>query len=203
MKQVEYLVAARTLWDQEAATFDTEPDHGMSDPIVKAAWQQLLTGWLPTNASRVLDIGCGTGSLSVLAAIAGHTVMGIDCSPAMIKQAQAKASAQSLNIDFQLMDAATPSLAPASFDVIICRRLLWALPDPPAALERWKNILTQSGQMILIVGFWMTGAGLKANDIIKMLPNGLSLVERTDLRSQSVLWGKQVNDERYALRLTR
>jgi 2-polyprenyl-3-methyl-5-hydroxy-6-metoxy-1,4-benzoquinol methylase len=41
----------------------------------------------------VLDVGCGTGSLSALLAAAGHRVTGVDLAPRMIEQARAKLAA--------------------------------------------------------------------------------------------------------------
>ncbi|BFO20225.1 hypothetical protein SHKM778_66130 [Streptomyces sp. KM77-8] len=53
-------------WDAEAAGFDEEPDHGLRDPRVRAAWAARLRTWLPGRPGDVLDLGCGTGSLSSL-----------------------------------------------------------------------------------------------------------------------------------------
>ncbi len=65
-------------WDSQAATFDEQPDHGLRDPHVRAAWEQLLLPRLPPVPAMIADLGCGTGSLSVLPAAAGHTVAGLD-----------------------------------------------------------------------------------------------------------------------------
>lgn len=203
MQEANYLSDARRIWDQEAATFDTEPDHGLRDPAVKAAWRQLLSQWLPPSPSYVLDLGCGTGSMSVLAAELGHTVVGVDCSPAMIELAQAKAVAHDLPITYQVMDAAKPVIPPASFEAILCRHLLWTLPEPSSVLERWKDLLQPSGRLLLIEGFWQTGAGLHMAELIDQLPSGLSVVETVNLSPLSILWGKPVNDERYAILLAR
>jgi len=202
-QEANYLSDARSAWDCAAATFDTEPDHGLRDLAVKAAWRQLLSQWLPPSPGSVLDLGCGTGSLSVLAAELGHTVVGVDCSPAMIELAQAKAAAHDLPMTYQVMDAAKPTMGQAHFDALICRHLLWALPDPPTVLERWKSLLTPAGRLLLIEGFWVTGGGLKMAEIINMLPKGLSVIETVNLSPLSVLWGKPVNDERYAILLAR
>lgn len=47
----------RELWDREASRFDEEPDHGLADPRVRAAWCELLLLVLPTAPARVLDAG--------------------------------------------------------------------------------------------------------------------------------------------------
>ena len=145
---------ARALWDRAAATFDDEPDHGLRDPAVRLAWTARLRAWLPARPAAVLDIGCGTGSLSLVMAELGHTVSGFDLSPAMIARARAKAAAAGRAIDFQVMDAAAPRLAPGQFEVLVCRHLLWALPDLPAVLRRWAALLRPAGQLVLIEGRW-------------------------------------------------
>ncbi|MGX1157864.1 SAM-dependent methyltransferase [Streptomyces albogriseolus] len=77
-------------WDARAAAFDEEPDHGLRDPRVRAAWAARLKDWLPGRPGDVLDLGCGTGSLSLLAAEQGHRVTGVDRSPAMVELARQK-----------------------------------------------------------------------------------------------------------------
>jgi SAM-dependent methyltransferase len=77
-------------WDEAAATFDNEPDHGLRDPAVKAAWSAVLLPRLPSQRCRIADLGCGTGSVSALFAEAGHEVHGVDQSPRMLEIARAK-----------------------------------------------------------------------------------------------------------------
>lgn len=81
-------------WDREAATFDDEPDHGLRDPVVHAAWGALLERLLPAAPADVADLGCGTGSLSVLLAEAGYRVRGVDVAGEMVAAARTKAAGQ-------------------------------------------------------------------------------------------------------------
>ncbi|MBK3587792.1 class I SAM-dependent methyltransferase, partial [Streptomyces sp. MBT57] len=77
-------------WDAAADSFDEEPDHGLLDPAVRDAWAGRLESWLPATRGDLLDLGCGTGSLSLLAAGQGHRVTAVDRSPRMAEQARAK-----------------------------------------------------------------------------------------------------------------
>lgn len=199
----DYLSQARQVWDEEAASFDEQPDHGMAQPDTKEAWQELLNQWLPQPKAKVADLGCGTGSISVLLAQAGHTVVGIDYSPKMIDLARTKADQSGLNVQFEVMDAARPTLAAGTFDHVVCRHILWTLPEPERVLQRWAKLLTPTGAMFLIEGFWMTGAGLQAEDVVRMLPKEFKSVDVTQLSSIQALWGKEVDDERYAIRVKR
>lgn len=194
------LGSVRQIWDNEAANFDDEADHGLRDPQVRDAWRNRLVGWLSPNPLAVLDIGCGTGSLSVLMAALGHNVTGIDYSPAMLSQAKAKAASLSCHIDFREMDAADPSFPPAEFDAVLCRHVLWALPEPAQVLRRWINLLKPAGRLVLIEGYWFTNAGLHAAEILEALPPSMADVEVENLSDQIDLWGRAVTDERYVVR---
>jgi RimJ/RimL family protein N-acetyltransferase/SAM-dependent methyltransferase len=190
---------ARAYWDGQAASFDNEPDHGLRDPIVSAAWAELLGRWLPAEPAKILDAGCGTGSLSTIMAQMGHDVSGIDLSPAMVAHARAKALDARQDIRFDVMDASHPNLSSNTFDVIVCRHLLWALSEPDRVLRRWVNLLAPNGRLILIEGFWVTGSGLHADEIVKLLPASLTRVAIEHLSGLSNLWGGEVIDERYAI----
>src|SRR5438477_8131922 len=77
-------------WEAAAERFDDEPDHGLRDPAVRAAWAGRMRSWLPGGPARILDLGCGTGSLALLAVEQGHRVTGVDRSAGMVARARAK-----------------------------------------------------------------------------------------------------------------
>jgi SAM-dependent methyltransferase len=185
-----------TSWDEQADTFDDSPDHGLTDPTVRDAWQRLLLPLMPGPSSRVADIGCGTGSLAVLLAEAGHRVCGIDLAPRMFARARAKAAG--LAVDLAVGDASAPPWADGRFDVVLARHVLWALPDPAAALRRWVRLLADDGMLVLVEGRWWTGARLRADEA-----RALVLAERGDAEvtrlDDPARWGGAIDDERYVL----
>jgi 2-polyprenyl-3-methyl-5-hydroxy-6-metoxy-1,4-benzoquinol methylase len=191
------LEEVREFWDNEADTFDEEPDHGLRDPVVREAWTELLTDLLPSPPASVLDIGCGTGSLSLVLAKLNYDVTGVDLSEAMIARAKAKTKAAGYSIPFKVMDAYNPDFSPRQFDVIVCRHLLWALPEPALALQRWSKMLVPGGRLVLIEGDWHTGVGLQSQQVIDALPSTFTIVTVKNLSGQSNLWGGEVTDERY------
>lgn len=193
------LAETRRTWDAAAASFDDEADHGLRDPEIRRAWTSLLRRMLPPQTRTVLDAGCGTGSLSVVLAELGYAVTGIDLSPSMIERAQAKARDWGQVIDFYEMDAGSPQFPPESFDAVVCRHVLWSFPDPAAVLARWVDLLSPSGVLLLIEGYWHTGSGLRAAEIVAALPSALDVVTVEDLSSAAVYWGQSVEDERFVI----
>jgi 2-polyprenyl-3-methyl-5-hydroxy-6-metoxy-1,4-benzoquinol methylase len=166
---------------------------------VRQAWIDLLQELLPLRSGRLLDVGCGTGSLSMVLATLGFEVTGIDISPAMIARSQEKAEQAGHDIQFQVMDATHPKLPGQHFDAILCRHLLWSMPEPKAVLRRWLSLLAPGGWLVLIEGYWHTGAGMHAEELLTALPPEITAVSVQNLSDRPALWGRPVSDERYVI----
>jgi len=184
----------QALWDQEAASFDDEPDHGLAEASTRAAWRDLLLGELPPAPARIADLGCGTGTLTRLLTDEGYAVDGVDFSPEMIRRARTKVP----EATFVVGDAADPTLEPAAYDALVCRHVLWAMPDPVAAFARWVDLLKPRGIAVLVEGRWANGAGLRAVEAEKIARTARSEVSVRHL-PEPIYWGKDIEDERYLL----
>ena len=198
-------------WDEVADDFDDQPDHGLIDPTVRGAWIALMRSVLPAGPCQVADLGCGTGTLSVLLAGLGHRVHGVDLSPRMLDRAVAKATGLSHALScaatvavagagatFARGDAARPPLRTRSFDVVLARHVLWALDGPAAVLERWADLLAPDGRLVLIEGRWSTGAGIESarlSELVRTMGGDPEVRPLSDPR----YWGGPITDERYVL----
>jgi ubiquinone/menaquinone biosynthesis C-methylase UbiE len=185
-------------WDDQAAGFDDAPDHGLRDPETRSAWASLLIPLMPHVPARIADVGCGTGSLAILLAEAGYRVSGLDLAPAMVKRARAKAAEAGVDAEFVVADAMTPPWPAGTFDAILARHVLWAVPDARLALGRWLELIKPDGRLILVEGRWWNGAGLPSSDAVSLVRSrGREAV--VTVLNDPVLWGGPVDDERYLL----
>jgi ubiquinone/menaquinone biosynthesis C-methylase UbiE len=142
-------------WNRQASEYDHHFGHGIRSTAEKRLWLALLD----KNVCRgkqltVLDVGCGTGFLSLLLAELGCEVTGIDFSTAMRAEAQRKADASGISLRLLPGDAEAPDLPNESFDVVISRHLVWTLTDPIKALLNWKSLLKIGGRVVIIDGVW-------------------------------------------------
>ncbi|MFF8898333.1 methyltransferase domain-containing protein [Streptomyces lydicus] len=186
-------------WEAIAATYDDDPDHGLRDPVVRSAWDARLRSWLPSAPADILDLGCGTGSLALLAVEQGHRVTGVDRAAGMVERARAKLAGR--DAAFLVGEAAEPPVGERRFDVVLVRHVVWALPDPAAALRRWAGLLVPGGRLVLVEGRWGEAepVGLRAGELAALVRPLAQFAVLEDLTGDPALWGKEVSDERYAL----
>jgi ubiquinone/menaquinone biosynthesis C-methylase UbiE len=149
----------RSYWDEDAAGYDRTPGHYPQTPAEWAAWRGALEPLLPPAPARVLDVGAGTGFLTIAAAGLGHAVTAVDLSGQMLARLTAKASAQQLTVT--AIQASADQLPQEGFDVVMSRHLLWTLPQPEGALRTWRAA-APSGRLLLVESVW--GAGQSAAD---------------------------------------
>ncbi|MBP2030785.1 ubiquinone/menaquinone biosynthesis C-methylase UbiE [Methanohalophilus levihalophilus] len=146
-------------WDISAVTYDDHHGHGIKSAVERDSWKQAFSKVLPREGIlKVLDVGCGTGELSILFAEMGHEVTGIDLSQNMLSRAISKAESRGFDMRFETGDAENPPFDDGSFDLVINRHLLWTLPHPQTALDNWKRVLNDGGRAVVIDGVWDDGS---------------------------------------------
>lgn len=117
---------------------------------------------LPVNGMRVLDMGCGTAVLGILAKMRGASyVEGVDVDEWAYRNAQENAAANGVELTLRLGDAATLH---GAFDMVIAninRNILLA------DMERYAAVLNPGGTLLLS-GFYQADEGVliaRANEL--------------------------------------
>ncbi len=122
---------AEAIWPQEEVIFARHP--------------------LPSGA-RVLDIGCGTGEISERLArrFTGASVLGVDLEESHLERARARCAPLGDRVRFQRGDALALSLPDASFELVVSRHVIQAVPDPRRAIAEMVRVLAPGGRLHLL-----------------------------------------------------
>jgi ubiquinone/menaquinone biosynthesis C-methylase UbiE len=137
-------------WDRGVEDYDELVAHGRLTRTEADAWKAVLARLLPPAPSKVLEVGAGTGVMSLLLAELGYSLTATDISSGMLDEARRKASDRHLAISFEIVDAEVLPFGEKSFDAVFGRHILWTLPHPDRALGEWRRVLKPGGRLVLV-----------------------------------------------------
>jgi ubiquinone/menaquinone biosynthesis C-methylase UbiE len=101
---------------------------------------------LPTDT--VLDVACGTGSLTVALARLTRHVTGIDLTAAMIDQGRALQAKEGItNVHWQLGDVLPLPFPDGAFSLVVSQAAFHHLADPAAVLAEMARVCTSDGRI--------------------------------------------------------
>jgi demethylmenaquinone methyltransferase/2-methoxy-6-polyprenyl-1,4-benzoquinol methylase/phosphoethanolamine N-methyltransferase len=155
---------------------------------------------------KVLDVGCGTGSLTITAkAWAGPDgeAHGIDAAPEMIEVARRKAARLGVDIGFQVGLVEDIPFPDGEFDVVLSRLVLHHLPDDlkRRGVAEMRRVLKPGGRFLAVdftppTNPWLRGLvtllighGMMRSDVQKLLP----------MLEEAGFTGVEVGKTRYSL----
>ena len=135
-------------WDDAYAGSTPPPwDLGRPQPaFVRLADRGLLTG-------QLLDVGCGTGEQTLLAASSGAEALGVDFSPLALQQARAKAAARGIpRARFEVADALNLAELGLTFDTVIDSGLFHVFDDDNRSryVTSLASVLRPGGHLYLM-----------------------------------------------------
>lgn len=137
-------------WDLAAAAYDT-----LWRAQLRPLHARVLSRAALAPGERVLDVACGTGSVSLAAAGAvapGGCVVGVDLSGRMVEAARGRAMrARAPNATFERMDAEALDVAEGGTDVVLCALGLMYVPSPEVVLCSMRRALTDGGRAVFAV----------------------------------------------------
>jgi ubiquinone/menaquinone biosynthesis C-methylase UbiE len=110
-------------------------------------FDELLHSRVPVDATRVLDVGCGTGRLTIRLIEPGRSCVGVDVSPEMIRRAERRGAGLK-GVSFVCGDFLEMESDPVGFDCVVSAAALHHMPVE-AAIDRMKQVLRPRGRLII------------------------------------------------------
>lgn len=105
---------------------------------------------IPKECSRILDVGCGAGAVSVMLAQDGYEVTAIDFSDKMLEETTYTAKTAGVKLSAINAEADNLPFSSNTFDAIVCKDVLWLLQEPEKAIKEFYRVLKSSGVLIII-----------------------------------------------------
>lgn len=145
----------RRVWSGRVEGWDASPPPGL-EKVVAAVLEQAAT----VPATLAVDLGCGTGQVSLPLARQAGRVIAVDIIPEMVERLIVNAEREGLtNVEGRAAAVEELDLAPGSVDVVVSNYALHHLRDADKALvvgriARW---LRPGG--LVVVGDMMFGRG--------------------------------------------
>jgi SAM-dependent methyltransferase len=138
--------------------------------------------------SRLLDVGCGSGQLALIAARHGVDATGIDVAEKPVERARERARVEGLSARFQEADAEDLPFANASFDVVASLFGAIFAPRPEVAAKELLRVCRRGGTIAM--ANW-TPRGF-VGQLFKVLSN---FIAPPGMR-EPVLWGDEAEVRR-------
>lgn len=137
--------AVREQFGRQASWYTVSRVHSASDGL--AALVHLASA---SPYDRALDVATGTGFTALALAPYCRRVVGIDFTPAMLREAASFRHARGMsNLILCLGDAEALPFQEGTFDIVTCRHAAHHFPDLPRALAEMVRV-TRSGGRVLI-----------------------------------------------------
>src|SRR5262245_24526431 len=103
---------------------------------------------IPPGA-RLLDIGCGSGQLALMASREGFNTTGVDIAENLIERARERAGAENLNARFEVGDAEALPFPDASFDVVVSLIGAMFAPRPELVARELLRVCAPGGTIAM------------------------------------------------------
>lgn len=152
------LEAISRYWNSGADGYDKVIHTQFRSRTEVSFWEKRLKeGLSDAPSQQVLDVGTGPGFFSILLSRLGHRPEAVDASPGMVERARKNVREFGFpDVPVNLADASDLRLFEDNrFDAIVCRDVVWTLPDPVRAYAEWHRVLKPGGRLIVFDGNYL------------------------------------------------
>ena len=136
----------KSIWERMAGGYDNNVMNSFEEAYrlsVQKSCQAV------NRQDRVLEIGCGTGLVTLGVAPYVKEMIGVDITPQMIAIAQSKAARQGVdNVQFQVYDGYALPFKADSFDALLIFNVLHIVKEPHSLLREARRLLKPGGKLI-------------------------------------------------------
>lgn len=161
----ERVIKEKVLWDKIADGYDKNSSYEEAYKLSIQKSREILK-----NDDKVLEIGYGTGIISLGIADKVNRVIGVDISPRMIAVAKDKAEKLAVdNVDFIIRDGYSIDYEKETFDVIFLFNVLHIVKEPASVLNEARRLLKRGGYVISATDCYAEKVTLK-NKIYVLVP---------------------------------
>jgi ubiquinone/menaquinone biosynthesis C-methylase UbiE len=121
-----------------------------------AIWPQeseIFKGYGLGGALQILDVGCGTGEITARLAqlYPDAALVGVDLIGRHLELAGQRCAEFGTRVSFREADAFALPFAAATFDLVVCRHMLQAVPRPHEAMAEFVRVVRSGGRLHLLV----------------------------------------------------
>jgi ubiquinone/menaquinone biosynthesis C-methylase UbiE len=150
-------------------------DLGQASWITVDEYQRFLSSLAVGPESRILEVACGSGGLSVrMSQDSGAEVVGVDANVYAIAAAteRIRTLAPAPRATFQLANAGEQLPFPAeSFDAVFCNDSINHLPERDKVLRDWYRVLRRGGRILytdpIVVTGWLSNEEIAARSSVR------------------------------------
>ncbi len=136
---------AKEQFDKQASEYNAQWNTWSEETL-----NAMLAAAQPKPTDAVLDVATGTGFTALAFAPLAQSVIGLDVSPGMLRQAEQFARERGItNADFQEGAAEALPFAEASFDLVTCRIAPHHFLSVPQFLTETARVLKPGGRFVL------------------------------------------------------
>jgi ubiquinone/menaquinone biosynthesis C-methylase UbiE len=183
----------RTVWQKRVVSWEHTASPNLTKVIDKVVELASVT-----SDEQVVDLGCGSGQVTLEVARKARSVLAVDISPGMIERLQQRCLDEGLsNVETLISALETLDLANESVDVIVSNYVMHHLSDSgkKKVVELCYRALRPGGR--LVIGDMMFGRGMRPEDR-KVIAGKVSLLAKKGLGGY---WRIAKNAVRYLARV--